>query len=103
ARALAGEGFSVVCAARRADRIGALADEIGGRALTCDVTSADSVAALAAAVPRLDVLVNNAGGALGSDPVESASLEDWQRMYDVNVLGLVRVTKALLPALRASG
>jgi NADP-dependent 3-hydroxy acid dehydrogenase YdfG len=103
ARALARDGFLVVCAARRTDRIAALAEEIGGRALTCDVTSDDSVAELAGSVDRLDVLVNNAGGALGSDPVETAPLDDWQQMYDVNVLGVVRVTRALLPALRASG
>jgi NADP-dependent 3-hydroxy acid dehydrogenase YdfG len=103
ARALAGEGFTVVCAARRSDRIAALAEEIGGRAVVCDVTSADQVAALAESAPRVDVLINNAGGAVGSDAVEHASLEDWQRMYDVNVLGLVRVTQALLPARRASG
>ncbi|GAA3646627.1 SDR family NAD(P)-dependent oxidoreductase [Nocardioides ginsengisoli] len=104
ARHLAREGFEVVCAARRADRIEALAAEIGGRAVVCDVTSAESVAALAAAVgPRLDVLVNNAGGAFGLSPVAQADADEWRRMYDVNVLGLMRVTKALLPALVASG
>lgn len=104
ARALAGAGFHVVCAARRTDRIEALAAEIGGRAVTCDVTDATSVAALAAAVgPRLDVLVNNAGGAFGSEPVASAEIDRWRRMYEVNVLGVVQVTQGLLPALRASG
>lgn len=104
ARRLAAEGFEVVCAARRTDRIEALAQEIGGRAVVCDVTSADSVAALAAAVgPRLDVLVNNAGGAFGLSPVAEADPEQWRQMYDVNVLGLLHVTKALLPALVASG
>ncbi|KRF35093.1 SDR family NAD(P)-dependent oxidoreductase [Nocardioides sp. Soil805] len=104
ARALAAAGFDVVCAARRTDRIDALAQEIGGRAVACDVTDDASVAALASAVgDTLHVLVNNAGGAFGSDPVESADVEQWRAMYDVNVLGLVRVTQALLPALRASG
>lgn len=104
ARHLAREGFEVVCAARRADRIEALAAEIGGRAVVCDVTSAESVAGLAAAVgPRLDVLVNNAGGAFGLSPVAEADADEWRRMYDVNVLGLMQVTKALLPALVASG
>ena len=104
ARELARHGFRVVCAARRQERIEALADEIGGRAVRCDVTDADSVAQLAEAVgPGLHVLVNNAGGAFGADPVESADPEQWKAMYDVNVLGLLRVTKALLPALRASG
>lgn len=104
ARALAADGFTVVCAARRTDRITALADEIGGVAVTCDVTSAEAVHELAAAVgPRLDVLVNNAGGAYGVDPVATSDLDRWQQMYDVNVLGVVRVTQALLPALRTSG
>lgn len=104
ARALAGAGFRVVCAARRTDRIEALAAEIDGVAVACDVTSAESVAGLAAAVAGpLHVLVNNAGGAFGSDPVESADPDQWSAMYDVNVLGLLRVTQALLPALRASG
>jgi NADP-dependent 3-hydroxy acid dehydrogenase YdfG len=103
ARELARLGFRVVCAARRADRIEALAAEIGGVAVPCDVTSDASVADLAAVVPVAHVLVNNAGGALGVDRVEGADLEDWRTMYETNVLGLVRVTKALLPALRASG
>jgi len=104
ARALAAEGYDVLCAARRTDRIEALAAEIGGRAVTCDVTSPESVAALAAAVGgSLHVLVNDAGGALGFAPVEEADPEEWRRMYEVNVIGLLRVTQALLPALRASG
>ena len=103
ARALAAQGFHVVCAARRTDRIEDLAAEIGGTAVTCDIKDADSVAALVAAVPVCHVLVNNAGGAVGTDRVEDADLEGWRWMYEVNVLGLVRVTQALLPALRASG
>ena len=104
ARRLAAEGFEVVCAARRADRIEALAAEIGGRAVVCDVTSEESVRSLAEAVgPRLDVLVNNAGGAFGLSPVAQADSEQWRRMYDVNVIGLMQVTRALLPALVASG
>ena len=104
ARALAGDGFRVVCAARRLDRVSALADELGGVAVACDVTSDDDVAALAeTAGGRVAVLVNNAGGAFGADPVEDADLADWQAMWEVNVLGLVRVTRALLPALRATG
>ena len=103
ARALAAEGFDVVCAARRTDRIEALATEIGGRAIGCDVTDQTQVDALAAAVgDRLDVLVNNAGGAFGLEPVAAADVEAWQRMYAVNVLGTERVTRALLPALVAA-
>lgn len=103
ARALAGAGFRVVCAARRSERIEALADEIGGVAVSLDVTDPASVAAMAAGLDVVHVLVNNAGGAFGADPVESADPEDWSAMYDVNVLGVLRVTQALLPALRASG
>lgn len=103
ARRLASEGFEVVCAARRADRIEALAGEIGGHAVVCDVTRPEDVATLAEAVgPRLDVLVNNAGGAFGLTPVAEADPDEWRRMYDVNVLGLLHVTQALLPALVAS-
>jgi NADP-dependent 3-hydroxy acid dehydrogenase YdfG len=104
ARHLARQGFHVFCAARRQDRIEALAAEIGGTPVVCDVTDADSVAGLAAAVGgRLDVLVNNAGGAFGSTPVAEGDTDDWRRTYDVNVIGLMQVTRALLPALVASG
>lgn len=104
ARALAAEGFRVVCAARRRDRVEALAGEIGGVAVACDVTSPDSVRGLVdAAGDTLHVLVNNAGGAFGAASVESADPADWRAMYEVNVLGLLHVTQALLPALRASG
>jgi NADP-dependent 3-hydroxy acid dehydrogenase YdfG len=103
ARALAVDGFHVVCAARRRDRIEALAEEIGGHAVVCDVTDPVSVAELAAAVESVDVLVNNAGGAFDQARVEEADVEDWARMFDLNALGTVRVTQALLPALRADG
>lgn len=103
ARRLAADGFEVVCAARRTDRVQALAAQIDGRAVTCDVTSADDVAALAREVgDRLDLLVDNAGGALGVDPVAEADLSEWREMYEVNVIGVVAVTKALLPALVAA-
>ncbi|WP_422772015.1 SDR family NAD(P)-dependent oxidoreductase [Plantactinospora sp. WMMC1484] len=112
ARRLAAEGFAVLAAARRVDRLDALVAEIraaGGTATACacDVTSDESVAALADAAGKLGgpvtLLVNNAGGARGLDPVESGSVADWQWMYDVNVLGTLRVTQALLPALESSG
>ncbi len=108
ARRLAGEGFHVVAAARRVDRLDALVKEIGdATAVACDVTSDDSVAGLAATVAGLGgplaLLVNNAGGAIGLDPVATGSTQDWQAMFDVNVLGTLRVTQALLPALEASG
>lgn len=104
ARQLAAAGFHVFCAARRVDRLEALVAEIGGTAVGCDVTDPDQVAALAATVgPRLDVLVNNAGGAIGTDPVADASAADWRQMYEINVIGTLNVTRALLPALEASG
>ena len=104
ARRLAAAGFHVFCAARRTDRVEALAAEIGGTPVTCDVTDESSVAELAAVVgDRLDVLVNNAGGAFGAAPVAEASSEDWRRMYEVNVIGLMQVTRALLRALITSG
>ncbi len=104
ARRLAQEGYRVVCVARREDRIAALASEIGGTAVRCDVTSTEDVTALARTVgDRIDVLVNNAGSAFGSEPVASADPEDWRRMFEVNVIGVLNVTKALLPALIASG
>ncbi len=104
ARHLARAGFHVFCAARRTDRIEALAAEIGGTPVACDVTDEQSVAGLARAVgDRLDLLVNNAGGAFGSGPVAEADSDDWRRTFEVNVIGLVQVTRALLPALLASG
>ncbi|ANH38267.1 Serine 3-dehydrogenase [Nocardioides dokdonensis FR1436] len=112
ARRLSTEGFHVVCAARRADRVEALAADIDGTAVVCDVTDADSVAALAERVAELGaetgqtglaVLVNNAGGAFGSAPVARADADQWRAMYEVNVIGLMQVTRALLPALVASG
>lgn len=104
ARRLAAEGYHVYCAARRDERVRDLAAEIGGTPVTCDVTSTEEVAALAERVGEtLDVLVNNAGGAFGSEPVAEADPNDWRAMYEVNVIGLLNVTKALLPALVASG
>ncbi|ASW56901.1 SDR family oxidoreductase [Plantactinospora sp. KBS50] len=112
ARRLAAEGFHVLAAARRADRLDALVRQIeasGGAAtaVTCDVTSDGSVAELAAAAGRLPhpvtLLVNNAGGARGMDPVATGAVADWRWMYEVNVLGTLRVTQAVLPLLDASG
>jgi NADP-dependent 3-hydroxy acid dehydrogenase YdfG len=102
-RRLTAEGFEVVAAARRADRLEALADETGCAAVRLDVTDSAAVDQLAADLEGCRVLVNNAGGAFGLDPIASASEADWQRMYDVNVLGTLRMTRALLPKLVASG
>jgi NADP-dependent 3-hydroxy acid dehydrogenase YdfG len=103
AAALAAADFDVVVGARRLDRLQEVAEPLGARALPLDVTDDDSVAAFAAEVPTCDVLVNNAGGARGLDRIEDADLDRWQWMFDTNVLGSLRVTRALLPALRASG
>jgi NADP-dependent 3-hydroxy acid dehydrogenase YdfG len=111
AKRLAAEGFNVVLAARRQDRLEALAKEISEEipgvgkvaVVILDVTSQESVDALAAGLAECHVLVNNAGGAIGLEPVASADPADWQAMYDTNVLGLLRITKALLPKMIASG
>ena len=103
ARTLAGQGFHVVAVARRADRIERLAEEVGGTAVVADVTDDDAVRALADRLERVDVLVNNAGGAKGLAPVAEANLEDWRWMWETNVMGTLRVTRALLPKLIASG
>ena len=105
-RALRASGWDVVAVARRGDRLEALAEETGALAMTADVTDDESVAQLAEAVLSgggVDALINNAGGAFGLDSVADGSVADWQRMYDVNVLGALRMTRAFLPALRASG
>lgn len=103
ARALAAAGFHVVLGARRVDRCAEIAKEIDGTAVRLDVTDAESVAAFAAAVPECRLLVNNAGGAKGLEPVADADEEAWRWMFETNVIGTLRVTKALLPALIASG
>ncbi|MFF4649518.1 SDR family NAD(P)-dependent oxidoreductase [Streptomyces sp. NPDC001380] len=103
ARGLAAAGYRVVLAARRAERIEALAEELGGGARVLDVTDRAAVDAFAASLDRVDVLVNNAGGAIGAESVESSDPGDWLAMYQVNVMGVLHVTQALMPALRASG
>ena len=101
ARALA--GYRIVLGARRLDRLEALAAEIGGEAIGLDVADPDSVTAFAERIDACDVLVNNAGGALGLDSVSEADEEKWRQMYEANVLGTMRMTRALLPQLVASG
>ncbi|MFI2370418.1 SDR family NAD(P)-dependent oxidoreductase [Streptomyces sp. NPDC018833] len=108
ARQLAAAGHHVLLTARRKDRIEALAAEItaAGHQATAhalDVTDRPAVDSFAASLDRCDVLVNNAGGALGADPVATADPADWRRMYEVNVIGTLNLTQALLPALTASG
>ncbi len=103
AKTLAAQGFHVVAVARRADRLQVLADEIGGTAIAADVTDDRAVDALAAELSRVDVLVNNAGGAWGLESVADADLAHWQWMWETNVVGTLRVTRALLPKLIDSG
>lgn len=103
AKTLAALGFHVVAVARRADRIQRLAEELGGSAVVADVTDGAAVQALADALPRVDVLVNNAGGARGLEPVAEADLENWRWMWETNVIGTLQVTRALLPKLIDSG
>jgi len=102
-RRLREHGWDVVAVARRADRLAALAAETGCDAFVADVTEQADIDALAAFVDRLGpvhALVNNAGGARGVESVEAGKPEDWQWMFDVNVLGTKRVTSAMLPLLR---
>ncbi|MFF5586242.1 SDR family NAD(P)-dependent oxidoreductase [Streptomyces hygroscopicus] len=108
ARRLAAAGFRVVLAARRKDRVEALAAELTeagheAEAYVLDVTDRAAVESFAAGLDRCDVLVNNAGGAIGTETVATADPADWRAMYEVNVVGVLQVTQALLPALTASG
>jgi NADP-dependent 3-hydroxy acid dehydrogenase YdfG len=111
ARKLAEAGFHVVLTARRADRLEALAKELAAdsrsvSAYGLDVTDRAAVDTFAAGLdqyPPVHVLVNNAGGAVGTEPVAGADPADWRAMFEVNVLGVLNVTQALLPALTASG
>ncbi|GAA1070833.1 SDR family NAD(P)-dependent oxidoreductase [Tsukamurella spumae] len=109
ARHLVRAGFDVVIGARRVDRLEALKADLEAQhperivtALPLDVSDPASVTAFTDAIEKVDVLVNNAGGALGVDRIETADEADWSRMYDINVLSILRVTQALLPKLRAS-
>ncbi|OFT84043.1 SDR family oxidoreductase [Corynebacterium sp. HMSC29G08] len=100
-RALAADGWHVIVAARRVERCRGIADEIGGEALELDVTDEASVDKLAK-LPRVDLLVNNAGGAKELDLLRDANANDWQWMFDTNVMGTMRVTQALYPQLKAA-
>jgi NADP-dependent 3-hydroxy acid dehydrogenase YdfG len=96
-------GWQVVAVARRADRLASLASETGAETFVADVTNQAHVDALGEYLAKtgpIHALVNNAGGAFGVSSVEAADPADWQKMFDVNVLGLQRVTAKLLPLLR---
>lgn len=108
ARGLAERGYTVVLVARRVDRIRALAEELvaeghDARPYALDVTDRAAVDAFAESLPACDVLVNNAGGAIGVDTVATADPADWRAMYELNVIGVLNMTQALLPKLIAGG
>ena len=104
ARGLAREGFSLVLGARREDRLASVARELGGLAIPLDVRDLSSiqrfVRAIEARSPQVEILINNAGLAAGLQPVSEGSDDDWVQMMETNVLGLLRVTRAMLPLLR---
>lgn len=106
ARRFAANGWRVIGVARRADRLAALAAETGILTVVADLTEDAGATSVVAAVAehfggRLTTLVNNAGGAFGLASVEEGSIDDWRRMFEINVLGTKRMVSALLPALRA--
>lgn len=104
AAALAEADFDLILGARRLDRLQSIADPLGASAVRLDVTDSDSLESFVATCPeRVDLLVNNAGGALGLDPVEKVDTKKWRTMWETNVLAVARLSSALLPALRASG
>jgi NADP-dependent 3-hydroxy acid dehydrogenase YdfG len=107
ARRLARDGFDVVVAGRRREKLDEVVADIEGsggsaRALGMDVTDAESVRTGVGSLARCDVVVNNAGGAIGVTRVEDGDPEEWERMYATNVVGTLRVTQAALPLLRRS-
>ena len=102
-RALRAAGWEVVGVARREERLAALAEDTGASVFVADLTKQGDVDALRdhlAATGPIHALVNDAGGAKGLDSVEASSIDDWRWMFEINVLGLKRVTSALLPLLR---
>ena len=104
AKRLAADGFDVILAGRRREPLGQVVAELGGSArfVVMDVADVDSVTAGIGGLERLDVLVNNAGGALGTSRIEDGDPAEWQQMFASNVLGTMQVTKAALPLLRRS-
>lgn len=98
-------GWTVLASARREDRLKKLADETGCTYVVADLTKEDDIAALVAKAEEMDVcsLVNNAGGAIGTEKVEDGDPADWLEMYNKNVISTLRLTKALLPHLRGRG
>ena len=96
-------GYSLVLGSRRFDLLEAVGNPLKALCLHLDVTDPESVSSFCSQIPNANLLINNAGGALGLDPISDAKDEDWIRMYETNVLGLMRMTRELLPKLEASG
>ncbi len=103
ARRLADAGFRLLLGARREDRLRTVASELGAEWGILDVADEASVAAFCAGVDRVEVLVNNAGGARGMDAIADSRSDRWRWMWEANVLGLMHMTRGLLPALELSG
>ena len=103
AAALHRAGFDLILGARRLDRLKEVGEPLSAICKVLDVTDAASVERFCVEIPNVHILINNAGGALGMDTIAQAKDDDWERMYDTNVLGLMRMTRALLPKLEASG
>lgn len=107
AERLVANGHRVIGCARRLDKLNALADTLGETFLpvVMDVSDTATIPQIIADLPdnfkQIDVLVNNAGMALGTEPAQNASLDDWMRMTDTNVKGLMALTHAVLPAMVA--
>ncbi|MGZ4105568.1 MAG: SDR family NAD(P)-dependent oxidoreductase [Actinomycetota bacterium] len=102
-RRLASAGFDVLMGARRTDRLEKISTETGARWKPLDVTDRASIESFVEGADSLNLLVNNAGGAKGLAPVSEMNEDDWRWMYETNVFGLARLTRALLPALERSG
>jgi NADP-dependent 3-hydroxy acid dehydrogenase YdfG len=103
AAALHRAGFALILGARRLEKLQQVGEPLGARCFYLDVTDLQSIREFCSHVEQVHLLVNNAGGALGLDPIESAKDEDWEQMFRTNVLGLMRMTRELLPKLEASG
>lgn len=102
-RALCARGYEVVAIARREDRLASLAQETGCTTMVCDVTNEHDVEAVRAYLAKrgsLDILVANAGGAIGADPVGEGDPRGWSAMFELNVIGTQRLIRAMLPLLR---
>ncbi|WP_124055075.1 SDR family NAD(P)-dependent oxidoreductase [Arcanobacterium ihumii] len=105
-RSLCASGYQVLATARREERLQELTDRCGANYVAADLTTDDGIAAVGEAIDTygsIDVLVNCAGGALGMDTVVDGNVDDWRRMYEINVVGALRVTQLVLPHMKENG